>query len=59
MEIVSTKKMSNKLPAIMALGYIAGHSDELAWSIIELKVKLKIDFIQTKEKKLLMSIFIP
>lgn len=37
-EMISTKKASSMLPAIMAVGYIAGHSGELAWTVIKLKV---------------------
>lgn len=39
-EIIRTKKTSTTLQAIMALGYIAGHSDELATVIIEMKAKI-------------------
>ncbi|XP_015177758.1 PREDICTED: sperm-associated antigen 6 [Polistes dominula] len=33
-ELINTSKLTNKLPAIMALGYIAGHSDQFATAII-------------------------
>ncbi|XP_001603009.1 sperm-associated antigen 6-like [Nasonia vitripennis] len=36
-EAIRTRKTSTRLQAIMALGYIAGHSDELATAIIEMK----------------------
>ncbi|XP_011495128.1 PREDICTED: sperm-associated antigen 6-like, partial [Ceratosolen solmsi marchali] len=36
-EMIDCKSSSTKLPAIIALGYIAGHSDQLALTVIELK----------------------
>nr|KAF7420548.1 hypothetical protein H0235_010845 [Vespula pensylvanica] len=33
-ELINTSKLTNKLPAITALGYIAGHSDQFAAAII-------------------------
>lgn len=37
-ELISTSKLTIALPAIMAIGYIAGHSDQLAVAIIGSKV---------------------
>ncbi|KZC11851.1 PREDICTED: sperm-associated antigen 6 [Dufourea novaeangliae] len=33
-ELINTSKLTAKLPAIMAIGYIAGHSDQLAIAVI-------------------------
>lgn len=33
-ELINTSKSAVRLPAIMALGYIAGHSDQLAIAVI-------------------------
>lgn len=38
LELISTAKLTVRLPAIMAIGYIAGHSDQLAIAIIGSKV---------------------
>lgn len=40
-ELISTSKSASRLPAIMALGYIAGHSDQLAVAVIGSKVRVK------------------
>jgi len=40
-ELISISKSATRLPAIMALGYIAGHSDELAVAIIRSEVSIK------------------
>jgi len=40
-ELISTSKSATRLPAIMALGYIAGHSDQLAVAIIRSEVSIK------------------
>jgi len=37
-ELINVSKSANRLPAIMALGYIAGHLDQLAVAVIESKV---------------------
>lgn len=45
-EMLMTKKCLISLPAITALGYIAGHSDQLAWTVIEMKVYTILNSIQ-------------
>lgn len=39
-ELIDTSKSATRLPAIMVLGYIAGHSDQLALAIIGSKVRI-------------------
>lgn len=39
-ELINTSKSTTRLPAIMALGYIAGHSDQLAVAVIGSKVSI-------------------
>jgi hypothetical protein len=41
-EMMNTKTSLIKLPAIIALGYIAGHSNQLALTVIRLKVFINI-----------------
>lgn len=55
-EMISTKKSSNNLATIMAIGYIAGYSDELAWSVIELKARINILFLHQSKKKFYQSL---
>ncbi|XP_017884671.1 sperm-associated antigen 6-like isoform X3 [Ceratina calcarata] len=38
-ELICTAKLTARLPAIMAIGYIAGHSDQLAVAVIGSKVR--------------------
>lgn len=40
-ELISTSKSATRLPAVMALGYIAGHLDQLAVAVIECKVQIR------------------
>ncbi|KYM94778.1 Sperm-associated antigen 6 [Cyphomyrmex costatus] len=40
-ELIGISKSATRLPAIMTLGYIAGHSDQLAVAIIKSKVSIK------------------
>lgn len=42
-ELVNVSKSATKLPAIMALGYIAGHSDQLAAAITGSKVRIEMN----------------
>lgn len=39
-EFINVSKSATRLPAIMALGYIAGHSDQLAVAVIGSKVSI-------------------
>lgn len=41
-ELINISQSAARLPAIMALGYIAGHSDQLAVAIIGSKVRINI-----------------
>ncbi|XP_014215949.1 sperm-associated antigen 6-like [Copidosoma floridanum] len=36
-ELIDSRKSSTKLPAVMALGYIAGHAEQLASMVIDMK----------------------
>jgi len=39
-ELINTSKSASRLPAIMALGYIAGYCDQLALAVIGSKVQI-------------------
>lgn len=49
-ELFSTSKLTVRLPAIMAIGYIAGHSDQLAIAVIGSKVWYCYDMKEIKNK---------
>lgn len=48
-ELFSTSKLTVRLPAIMAIGYIAGHSDQLAIAVIGSKVWYCYDIKKIKK----------
>ncbi|XP_046617131.1 sperm-associated antigen 6-like isoform X1 [Neodiprion virginianus] len=48
-ELVGTSKSDSRLPAIMALGYIAGHSDQLAIAVIGSKGVVQLAIVLQEE----------
>ncbi|CAD1480126.1 unnamed protein product, partial [Heterotrigona itama] len=48
-ELISTSKLTVKLPAIMAIGYIAGHLDQLAIAVIGSKGVVHLSAILLEE----------
>ncbi|KAJ8679410.1 hypothetical protein QAD02_015197 [Eretmocerus hayati] len=50
-EIITIKKSSTKLPAVMALGYIAGHSEQLALAVIEMKGVIQLSIVLEMEEE--------
>ncbi|EZA50312.1 Sperm-associated antigen, partial [Ooceraea biroi] len=48
-ELIRTSKSASRLPAIMALGYIAGHSDQLAVAVIESKGVVQLAIVLQEE----------
>ncbi|XP_031833082.1 sperm-associated antigen 6 isoform X3 [Nomia melanderi] len=49
-ELINTSKLTARLPAIMAIGYIAGHSDQLAIAIIGSKGVTQLSTVLHEEK---------
>ncbi|CAK9796670.1 Sperm-associated antigen 6 [Anthophora plagiata] len=48
-ELISSTKLTVRLPAIMAIGYIAGHSDQLAVAVIGSKAIVHLSVILNNE----------
>lgn len=48
-ELISNSKSTTRLPAIMALGYIAGHSDQLAVAVIGSKGIVQLAIVLQEE----------
>ncbi|XP_011643538.1 sperm-associated antigen 6-like [Pogonomyrmex barbatus] len=48
-ELINTSKSATRLPAIMALGYIAGHSDQLAVAVIGSKGIVQLAIVLQEE----------
>ncbi|XP_033336112.1 sperm-associated antigen 6 [Megalopta genalis] len=49
-ELISTSKLAARLPAIMAIGYIAGHCDQLAIAVIGSKGITQLSTVLHEEK---------
>ncbi|KAK2575669.1 hypothetical protein KPH14_012063 [Odynerus spinipes] len=49
MELISTPNVAHRLPGIMALGYIAGHSDQFAMAVIGSLSVIQLAMILEKE----------